>query len=135
MKLTVSAIQQTYTLSGRNACALGSHLSLLITLLQPTLFCVGVSCPLISSFAVLILPSPDGERELTIKSYDHNQFGYALFKASGRATHIAQNSYPSAGITTTAAQLLKKNLFVSQIESSSTTFASMKQNHCDSQKY
>lgn len=72
MKLTVSAIQQTYTLSGRNACALGSHLSLLITLLQPTLFCVGVSCPLISSFAVLILPSPDGERELTIKSYDHN---------------------------------------------------------------
>lgn len=105
MKLTVSAIQQTYTLSGRNACALGSHLSLLITLLQPTLFCVGVSCPLISGFAVLILPSPDGERELTIKSYDHNQFGYALFKASGRATHIAQNSYPSAGITTTAAQL------------------------------
>lgn len=69
--------------------------------------CVGESCPLISSYtlSVCLLLVPDGQIELTITSYNHNPFVYALFEANGRAHHRAQHFYHSAGMTVNAGQL------------------------------
>lgn len=114
MRWTISEVKQASTLPTWNAWAFKHTLISSNHITPAHTVCVGESCSLISSYtlSVCLLLVPDEQIELTITSYNHHPFVYALFDANERAHLRAQPCYHSAGMTATAGLLNRPSVTI-----------------------